>query len=54
MRTVSPVMLDHARPLKAALLAGRPHVPERIVEINVDHCMAAIAVGLLLGYLLFA
>lgn len=46
------VMRDQARPLKAGLLAGRRRLPRRI-EINVDHCVASCAVGILLGYIVF-
>ncbi|MEQ8231751.1 MAG: hypothetical protein RLW61_04600 [Gammaproteobacteria bacterium] len=46
------VMRDQARPLKADLLAGRRCLP-RHIEINVDHCIASCALGILLGFVFF-
>jgi hypothetical protein len=49
--TASPIMRDHARPSKRELLAGRHNRVHVLFDINLDHCAAAAAVGLLVGFL---
>jgi hypothetical protein len=44
---------DFARPLKAALLAGSHANIRRVIYVNLDHCMLAAALGLLVGWWLW-
>lgn len=46
-------MRDQAHRLKTSLLRGQHNTLPAILEINVDHCLACTAFGLLLGHLLW-
>ncbi len=49
----SPVMRDHARPSKAALLAGRHNTFRNVLDVNLNHIAVAVAATLIVGYVLW-
>ncbi len=49
----SPVMRDHARPSKAALLAGRHNSFRNVLDVDLNHVALALATGLIVGYVLW-
>lgn len=49
----SPVMRDHARASKAALLAGRHNTFRNVLDVDLNHVAVALATGLIVGYVLW-